>query len=106
MVLLSDLKVTSAEIAVSNSNSEDKYSVSATFRVVDGQVKGIYSGQVSLEEGGIVANFNKNVEYDMAHHLTFKGEAVESVSMQCEIATIVYEFITTATAKAVEESAE
>lgn len=105
-MLLSDLRVTSAEIAVSNSNSNDKYSISATFRVADGQVKGIYSGQVSLAEGGLVANFNKNVEYDLSHHITFKGEAVENVVMQCEIATLVHEFIAIATAKAVEESAE
>lgn len=106
-MVISDLKVTSAEISVSNINADSAYDIYATFRVVDGQVKAIYGGRVfSKESGEHIADFNMNIEFELVQSLNFKGSIIKDKEAKCEITALVDDFVELATAKAVEEAAE
>lgn len=105
---LSDLKVVSANVQVSNENQEEgKYKISASFRTSNGTIKGISSGTVIAKESGEhYASFDKNIEFEESLHITYMGEASNDVAVQCEINQLIYDFVALAMTKAVEETAE
>lgn len=105
-MLVSDLKVVSANVRVDNSNqTEGKYKIGASFRTKDGEIKGIDSGVVT-EDGKQLASFYKNIEVEDSLHVTYINEAVENVSIQCEINQLINDFVAVAITKAVEETEE
>ena len=107
-MVVSDLKVVSANVQVDNSNQEEgKYKISASFRTSNGAIKGIDSGMViGKDENTHVASFYKNIEFEDSLHITYMNEAANDVATQCEINQLINDFVALAMAKAVEEAAE
>ena len=105
---LKDLKVVSANVQVDNSNqAESKYKISASFRTSNGAVKGIDGGSVIVKEDNKhVASFYRNLEFEGSLSVTYMNEAANDVAVQCEINTLINEFVTIALVKAVEEAEE
>lgn len=105
---LKDLKVVSANVQVDNSNqAESKYTISASFRTSNGAVKGIDGGNVIVKETNThVASFYRNMEFEGSLSVTYMNEAANDVAVQCEINTLINEFVTIALVKALEETAE
>lgn len=107
-MVISDLKVVSANIQVDNSNQEEgKYKISASFRTSNGAIKGIDSGMViAKDKNEHDASFYKNIEFEDSLHITYMGEAANNVAVQCEINQLINDFVALATTKAIEEAAE
>lgn len=105
---LKDLKVVSANVQVDNSNQAgSKYKISANFRTSNGVVKGIDGGNVTVKETNAhVASFYRNMEFEGSLSVTYMNEAANDVAVQCEINTLINEFVTIALVKAVEEAEE
>lgn len=105
-MVISDLKVVSANVQVDNSNQEDgKYKIGASFRTSNGQIKGIDGGTV-VTDGNHVASFYKNIEFEDSLHITYMNEAANDVETQCEINQLINDFVALAMTKAVEETNE
>lgn len=102
---LTDLKVESASVNVSNAGQADaKYKISANFATKSGKLTRIDSGNVNLKESGeSVASFHKDVEYGNSYSVTYVGTAYDDKEMQCEINSLIHDFIDVAETKAYSE---
>ena len=101
---LSDLKVESASVRVSNANEvEPKYKISASFATREGKLTRVDSGSV-MKGDEREADFWSNLEGQPSTTITYYGAAHDDITMQSEINALINQFIDVAVSKAVSEA--
>lgn len=105
---LSDLKVESASVQVSNASQIGaKFKISANIETRDGKLTRINGGTVIVVEGNTqVANFSKDLEYGKNYNVNFMSAAFEDKEMQCEINDVIHQYIALTENKAYQEISE
>ena len=101
---LSDLKVESASVRVSNANEvEPKYKISASFATREGKLTRVDSGSV-MKDNEREADFHSNLEGQPSTTITYYGAAHDDITMQSEINALISQFVDVAVSKAVSET--
>ena len=107
-MVISDLKVESASVFVTNANQQDaKYRISANFATRNGVLTRIDNGSVvHIEDNEVVAYFSKNLENGKSYKVNYMGKAYDDRELQCEVNDFIHEYIEIGENKAYKETAE